>query len=115
MIVLYGIRNCDRCRKAQSFLDEQGLACRFHDLRTDGLEAARLDRWIAALGWEKLLNRQSTTWRNLPETDRDGLDEASARSLLLAHPTLIKRPVIELDQDYLVGFGKAEQARLSSL
>lgn len=115
MIVLYGLRNCDRCRKALKSMASLGIEHRFHDLRADGLEEARLDRWLAELGWERLLNRQSTTWRGLSNTDREGLDATSARALMLAHPTLIKRPVLELDQGILVGFGKAEEDRLRSL
>lgn len=115
MIVLYGLRSCDRCRKALKSMARLGLEHRFHDLRADGLEGARLDKWLAELGWDRLLNRQSTTWRGLSDADRQDLDATSARALMLAHPTLIKRPVLELEQGVFVGFGKAEEDRLRSL
>lgn len=112
MIAVYGIKTCDTCRKALKWLGENGLAHRFHDLRADGLDPAVLDGWIAELGWEKLLNRSSTTWRGLPPDQTEALDQAKARTLLLAHPTLIKRPVFDLGGRRLVGFKAAEQQAL---
>ncbi|MCY3981718.1 MAG: arsenate reductase [Alphaproteobacteria bacterium] len=91
MLTVYGLKTCDACRKARKAVGEH----RFHDLREHGLDAALLDRWIAALGWQALLNRRSTTWRSLDETDRAGLDASRARGLMLAHPALVKRPVID--------------------
>ncbi|MYE01900.1 MAG: arsenate reductase [Alphaproteobacteria bacterium] len=93
MLTVYGLKSCDACRKARKALGESEH--RFHDLREDGLDGAMLDRWIDALGWEALLNRRSTTWRSLDEADRAGLDAGRARGLMLAHPTLVKRPVID--------------------
>jgi arsenate reductase (glutaredoxin) len=104
MTILYGIRNCDTVGKARRWLDERGVAYRFHDFRTDGLEADRLDGWIRAVGWETLLNRRGTTWRQLPEADREGIDAERAAALMLEHPTLIRRPVIEHGKQVLVGF-----------
>ncbi len=114
MTTLFGIRSCDTCRKALKWLDEQGVSHRFHDLRTDGLAMPMLDQWIAALGWEALLNRRSTTWRGLDDADKAGIDEASARELMLANPTLIKRPVFAVEGQIIVGFDDKSRARLSA-
>lgn len=114
MITLYGLKNCDSCRNALAFLKAQGLEHRFHDLRADGLNEADLDDWLARLGWQQLVNRRSTTWRGLPEAAKSGLDGPGARELLLAHPTLVKRPVIRLDGSLIVGFAAPQRAALSS-
>lgn len=104
MVILYGISNCDSCRKARRWLDGQGVAYRFHDLRVDGLPAERLDRWLAAVGWETLLNRRGRSWRELPAEQREDLDESRARALIQRYPLLVKRPVLEAGQRVLVGF-----------
>ncbi len=104
MVALYGIASCDTVRKARRWLDANGAAYRYHDLREDGLDKAVLQRWIAALGWESLLNRRSTTWRDLAAGERNGLDLPKATTLLLKHPTLIKRPVLVHDGNVYVGF-----------
>ncbi len=93
MLTVYGLKSCDACRKARKALGDREH--RFHDLREDGLDAAMLDRWIGALGWEALLNRRSTTWRALDEAEKAELDAGRARGLMLAHPALVKRPVID--------------------
>ena len=103
MLTLYGIPNCDTCRKARSFLEQEGVDYRFHDLREDGLDRAMVERWVAAAGLDALLNRRSTTWRQLPAGDRDQLTESAAIELMLAHPTLVKRPV-GFDADVYRGF-----------
>lgn len=94
-VIVYGLKNCDNCRAARNYLEERAFRYEFRDVRGDGFSDEELDSWIAAVGWEALLNRKSRTWRDLPEDDRAGLDAAKARSLLQAHPTLIKRPVID--------------------
>lgn len=104
MTTLYGIKNCDTVRKARRWLDERGIDYRFHDLRSDGLDRAALEAWVAELGWESLLNRRGTTWRRLPEGDREDLDASNAVRLMLEHPALIKRPVLELESRRMVGF-----------
>jgi len=118
VIVIYGLKNCDSCRKAQKLVEAAGHPYRFHDLRADGLPADRLAQWLAGAGWETLLNRRSTTWRDLPEAEKAGVDAASAGRLLERHPTLIKRPVVELDGQasgrLLVGLGPAEQKALTA-
>ncbi|MDE0649531.1 MAG: arsenate reductase [Gammaproteobacteria bacterium] len=93
MLTVYGLKSCDACRKARKALADRGH--RFHDLREDGLDAAMLDRWIGAVGWEARLNRRSTTWRALDEAEKAELDAGRARGLMLAHPALVKRPVID--------------------
>lgn len=114
MTTLYGLKNCDSCRKAVTFLKAGGRPYRFHDLREEGLPAAALADWIDHLGWEHLLNRRSTTWRGLPEAEKENLDEGKAVRLMLASPTLVKRPVIRLADRIVVGFGAAQQAVLSA-
>jgi Spx/MgsR family transcriptional regulator len=94
--VLYGIPGCDSVKRARAWLGEQGTAFAFHDFKKLGVPPERLDAWIAALGWEALVNRKGTTWRGLGEDVRAGVaDAATARALMLAHPSVIKRPVIE--------------------
>ena len=103
MIDLYGIPNCDSVRKARKWLENAELTHQFHDFRKDGLERKTLQRWVKAIGWEALLNRRGTSWRQLPEADRADLTEARAIDLMLENPTLIKRPVIEQGKNILVG------------
>ncbi len=103
-LILYGISNCDTVKKARRWLDDQGVAYRFHDVRKDGLDAARLQGWIDALGWEKLLNKAGTTFRKLPDAQKDGLDAASAKALMLEQPAMIRRPVVEASGTISVGF-----------
>jgi len=101
---LYGISNCDTMKKARAWLDENGVAYRFHDYKSAGIDEARLRRWAAEAGWEKLLNRAGTTFRKLPDPDKAGLDEDRAVALMKAQPSMIKRPVMEADGALLVGF-----------
>ena len=113
-ITVHGIRNCDTVRKACQWLDAHGIAYRFHDFKTQGVPVADLDRWIARLGWEPLVNRQGLTWRRLDDATRERVtDAASARALLLAQPSLIKRPVVDWaadGSDASVGFRPADWA-----
>lgn len=112
MITIYGIKNCDTCRKARKWLDSKGIKNKFHDFRSDGLEETTLSAWIEAVSLETLLNRRGTTWRKLPEADRDSLTPTRAAALMLENPTLIKRPVFDTGGAYLVGFSEAEQDAL---
>ena len=102
--VLYGIRNCDSVKKARAWLDQRGVEYRFHDYKAAGLEMAKLRRWCDEVGWETLLNRSGTTFRKLAPAHRDSLNEKSAVALMLAQPTLIKRPVLETGARIVVGF-----------
>ena len=105
MITLYGLKNCDTCRKARKWLVANSIEYRFHDIRADGLTREHIERWVEELGWEAVLNRRSTTWRGLPDSDRAELDDTSATTLMTEHPTLIKRPVFELGSSLCIGFG----------
>lgn len=107
MITMYGIRNCDTIKKARAWLDARGTSCAFHDYKLAGIDAARLRAWAGELGWEKLLNRAGTTFRKLPDADKAGLDEDKAVALMLAQPSMIKRPVLDLGGRRLVGFDAA--------
>lgn len=107
MITVYGLRNCDRCRAAVRWLDSAGVAYRFHDLRADGLSGDLARDWIERVGRTRLINRRSTSWRALADAQRRALDGEDAASVLVAVPTLVKRPVIDLGGSCLVGFDKA--------
>lgn len=119
MIIIYGLKNCDSCRKALKIVTAGGAPHRFHDLRAEGLPDAALARWLERVGWETLLNRQSTTWRSLPAAKKEGLDAAAAARLLARHPTLVKRPVIEregaADSPLIVGLAPPQRATLKAL
>lgn len=104
MIKLYGIPNCDSVRKARRWLDARGIAYAFHDFRKDGLDPGQLAAWTGQAGWESLLNRKGTTWRQLPSAQREGLDAARAQGLMLELPTLIKRPVLQAGTRLEIGF-----------
>ncbi len=103
-VTIYGIKNCDTMKKARVWLDEAGVAYSFHDYKSAGVTRPKLEAWAKQAGWEKLLNRAGTTFRKLPESDREGLDEKKAIALMLAQPSMIKRPVLEADGKLLVGF-----------
>jgi arsenate reductase (glutaredoxin) len=104
MITLYGIPNCDTVKKARAWLDARGVAHAVHDYKKAGVDVAALDRWVDAVGWEVLLNRAGTTFRKLPDADKAGIDRAKAIALMVANPSVIKRPVVEGAGPLLVGF-----------
>lgn len=104
MVTLFGIRNCDTIRKARAWLDARGTPYAFHDYRQAGIDEAALRRWTGALGWERVLNRAGTTFRKLPDADRAELGADQAIALMLAQPSLIKRPIVEGDGILLAGF-----------
>jgi arsenate reductase len=109
-VTIHGIRNCDTMRKARAWLDSHGVAHAFHDYGTQGIGRATLAAWAARVGWEALLNRAGTTFRRLPEAEREGLTEARALALMLAHPSLIRRPVLTAGEEVIVGFDPARYA-----
>jgi arsenate reductase (glutaredoxin) len=112
-ITIYGIKNCDTMKKARTFLDKKGVAYDFHDYKTQGIARAKLEGWVKKAGWETLLNRAGTTFKKLPDEDKSGLSEKKAIALMLAQPSMIKRPVLELDGGkILVGFKPEEYAGL---
>jgi Spx/MgsR family transcriptional regulator len=105
--VMYGIRNCDTVKKARAWLGARGIAYAFHDYKTAGIDEPRLRAWAAELGWERLLNRAGTTFRKLPDADKEGLDEDRAIALMLAQPSMIRRPLLDLGDRRLLGFSPA--------
>ena len=107
---MYGIRNCDTIKKARAWLEARGVTYAFHDYKVDGIDEARLRGWAAELGWEKLLNRAGTTFRKLSDADKLGLDEDKAVALMLAQPSMIKRPLLDFGDRRLVGFDPAAWA-----
>src|SRR6202158_929181 len=108
-ITIYGIKNCDTMKKARAWLDEHGVEYAFHDYKTAGIERTKLEGWAKKAGWETLLNRAGTTFKKLPDKDKDGVTDKKAIALMLAQPSMIKRPVLELPGGkLLVGF-KPEQ------
>jgi len=103
-IVIYGIKNCDTMKRARAWLDAHHVDYVFHDYKTAGIERERLERWCRDVGWEVLLNRAGTTFRKLADKDKNNLDAKKALALMLAQPSMIKRPVLELRGRLLVGF-----------
>jgi arsenate reductase len=101
---MFGIKNCDTIKKARDWLTDHGIAYDFHDYKAEGIDEARLRRWCAELGWEVLLNRAGTTFRKSPDADRTGIDTDKAVALMLAQPSMIKRPVIEAGDRLIVAF-----------
>ena len=103
-ITLYGIKACDTMKKARTWLDEHGVAYEFHDYKALGIDRGRLERWVGEAGWETVLNRAGTTVRTRPDADKAGIDAHKAIGLMLAQPSMIKRPVLDLGDRLLVGF-----------
>ena len=110
-ITIYGIKNCDTMKKARAWLDSHRVAYGFHDYKTEGIVKENLKRWCDELGWETLLNRAGTTFRKLPDGEKEGLNEGKALALMLAQPSMIKRPVLDLGGKLLVGFKPEIYAR----
>lgn len=107
-ITLYGIPNCDTVKKARNWLETQGIDYDFHDYKKQGADAGKLAKWVDAAGWEVVLNRRGTTFRKLPDADKEGIDAAKAVKLMAAHTSCIKRPVVEHPGGILVGFKQDE-------
>jgi arsenate reductase len=113
-LILYGIPNCDTVKKARDWLEANGVAYDFHDYKKMGIDAARLKTWSDRIGWEKVLNRASSTFKALPDEAKQGLDEGKAIALMIAQPSMIKRPVFERNGRVVAGF-KPGNADLSAL
>ena len=111
-MTLYGIPNCGTIKKARAWLDEHRITYRFHDYKRDGLEEALLRSWIAEFGWEALINRRGQMWRKLDPALRDGMDEASAIRVMLATPSIIRRPLLDTGERRHLGFSEAEYAEI---
>lgn len=115
MITMYGIKNCDTIKKARKWLEAEGVEYQFHDYRSDGLEASQLRVWCEELGWETLLNKRSTSWRNLADEVKSSLDADKAIEVMLETPAIIKRPLLDTGSQRMVGFKAADyQAALTN-
>ena len=104
MVTLYGISNCDTIKKAKRWLDNAGIEYLFHDYRKDGLDASELEQWSDELGWEQLLNQRGTTWRKLPEEQKASINRKLAIQLMLEQPAMIKRPLLDHNNQKTLGF-----------
>jgi len=110
-VTMYGIKNCDTIKKARAWLDEHAIPYAFHDYKTAGIDPASLARWIEIQGWQTVLNRAGTTFRKLSDADKQDLDSARATALMLAQPSMIKRPVLEHPGGILIGIAPERYAR----
>ncbi|RJG46054.1 ArsC family reductase [Mesorhizobium sp. DCY119] len=113
-VTIYGIKNCDTMKKARTWLESHGVEYQFHDYKTEGLDRAQLASWCKGLGWEVLLNRAGTTFRALAEGDKQDLDTEKAMALMLAQPSMVKRPVLDVSGKLLVGFKPERYAEMFS-
>jgi arsenate reductase len=111
-VTIYGIKNCDTMKKARAWLEQKGIAHTFHDYKVSGIERGRLEGWAREVGWEKLLNRSGTTFRKLPDAEREGVTEKTAIALMMAQPGMIKRPVLDAGGRLTVGFRPETYATL---
>ena len=114
MLKVYGLKNCDTCRKARKWMDANGIPHTFLDVRADGITEGDVERWANAAGIDKLLNRRGTTWRNLTDAEKSSAEGKGAIPLMTKHPALIKRPVFDDGKNIRVGFDKAVQDALSA-
>ncbi len=112
MTTLYGIKNCDTVKKARTWLEQNKVDYHFHDFRADGLTAAQVKTWIAEIGLETLVNKRSTTWKELDETTKTNFNEANAATVISANPTLIKRPLLDTGTQKHVGFKDSEYTHI---
>lgn len=110
MITIYGIPNCDSCRAARKWLKAEEVDYEFHDIRVDGLDITAIHRWAGIVGWQQLLNTRSQTWRRVPQSERDSIDEGRALTLMFEQPTLIKRPIYEDENTVMAGFDEGKYA-----
>jgi Spx/MgsR family transcriptional regulator len=114
MIKIYGIKNCDSVKRAMKWFDHHNIDYHFHDLRLDGLSEQELHLWMKELGWKTLINQRGTTWRDLPNNEKSGMDNEKACALILKNVTLIKRPLLDLGNNYHVGFKEDDYKNLFS-
>src|ERR1700742_440796 len=111
-ITIYGIKNCDTMKKARAWLDGHGVTFEFHDYKSAGIDKPKLEQWVKRLGWETVLNRAGTTFRKLPDADKENLTEKKATALMLAQPSMIKRPILEAGSEIAAGFRPADYEKL---
>jgi Spx/MgsR family transcriptional regulator len=108
MLTLFGIKNCDTVKKARTWLDAHNKTYTFHDYRTDGLDETLLNKLENGLGWENMLNKRSTSWRQLSDAQKNNLDKSKALQLMLETPTLIKRPIVNTNETFIIGFNPTQ-------
>ncbi|MEM8843471.1 MAG: ArsC family reductase [Pseudomonadota bacterium] len=106
MVIVFGIKNCDSVKKACHWLNNHNIDYQFHDFRKDGLNQAKVKSWMKQVEWQSLLNKRSTTWRKLPDQDKDNINNTNVVKLMTVQPALIKRPVIEVNDKIIVGFSE---------
>ncbi|MDH3743214.1 MAG: Spx/MgsR family RNA polymerase-binding regulatory protein [Hyphomicrobiales bacterium] len=111
---MYGLKNCDICRKALKWAAERGVQIDFIDVRDGGMSRADIERFVASTGWQTALNRKSTTWRGLDDAEKADIDDARAVDLIAQHPALLKRPVFDIEGRIVIGFDAAAQDQLTS-
>jgi len=114
MLTIYTLKNCDTCKKALKWLEQNGIAYKNHDVRADGLSQETIQLIVSTLGWETALNRRSTTWRSLSEAEKSDIDNTKAMTLIAENPTLLKRPVFIMDNEMFAGFDAKVQDTLSN-
>jgi Spx/MgsR family transcriptional regulator len=112
MITMFGIKNCDTIKRARAWLDGHRIEYRFHDYKKEGVDQRSIEAWCRAAGWEKVCNRAGTTFKKLPESQREGLTAAKAIALMTDSPSMIKRPVLDIDGAIVVGFSSDEYQRV---
>ena len=110
-LTIYGIKNCDTMKKARAWLDDHGVSYEFHDYKAAGIDKGKVEGWVKKVGWETLLNKAGTTFRKLPDKDKEDLTEKKAIALMLAQPSMIKRPVLDIGGKLLVGFQPEQYAK----
>lgn len=113
MITIYGIKNCDSVKKARGWLEERGLDYQFHDFKTAGVPAEKLEGWLADFGWKQVINRRSKSWRELTPDVRAHMDNRQALDAAIETPTLIKRPIVEQNNRILIGFDPQQFEQLT--
>ena len=111
-VTIYGIKNCDTMKKARAWLDAHDVAYSFHDYKAEGIDRAHLETWAGNVGWETLLNRAGTTFKKLPDSDKENVTAKKAIALMMAHPSMIKRPVLDVEGKLLVGFKPADYEKV---
>lgn len=112
MTIIYGIKNCDTMKRARTWLEGRKIDYDFHDYKSAGIDRSMLEGWVKKLGWEVLLNRAGTTFKKLPDADKEGITEKKAIALMLAQPSMIKRPVLEAKGKLMVGFKPEDYKKL---
>lgn len=112
MVILYGIKNCDTVKKARKWLDNRGVDYAFHDFRSDGLCAESVEQWLEELGWETLVNKRSTTWKQLDAETRENMNAETAKAAIMMHPTLIKRPLLDTGHSHFTGFSATNYEKI---